>query len=157
MRSHWLFAAVLVLVALWPAVAAPQEPVAPPAPVRPEDLKDNVKARLVGTKTSEARTQHLIVKFETLGPDRKEIQIHFTSGPGSNTTHARTLLAIIGGCRGERDQETGWTKVEDDVEAIFSLPKDGSILLPKDGRPGLTREQYYERCYLVSLKIGAKK
>jgi hypothetical protein len=155
MWSYWLFAAVLV--ALWSMAAATADPDPPAGPVRPEDLKDNVKARLVGSKTSEDRDQHPIVKFETLGEDRKEILLHFPPGPGANTTHARTLLAIIGGCMGERVEGTTWTKVKDGVEAIFSLPKDRSILLPKDGHPGLTVEQYYDRCYLVSLKIGEKK
>lgn len=151
MCSHWLFTVLLVLVALLPTAAAPPDP-DPPARVRPKDLKDNVKARLVGTKTSEARTRHTIVKFETLGADRKEILVSFgpLGTPGGDTTHVATLFAILHSCLGKYDKKTGWVTVKDGVEAIFSLPRPEDV----NSRRSI---DYYDRCYLVSLKFGEQK
>jgi hypothetical protein len=151
MWSYCLFAALLVLVSLQPAAAAPQDP-DQPARARPKDLKDNVKARLVGMKTSEARTRHTIVKFETLGADRKELLVSFGNlgTPGGDTTHVATLFAIFHSCLGKYDKKTDWVTVKDGVEAIFSLPN------PEDANSRRSID-FYDRCYLVSLKFGEQK
>ena len=151
MQSCTSVAGVLVLVVLWPTAAAPQEP---GAPVRPGDLKDNVKVRLVGRQHSDDRSQTVAYEFETLGEDRKVVWFEFRPG-GASTPHTRTLSAVMNGCLGpdkEVDNKEGLIriKVKDGVEAIFSLPKDGI-------RAYGARDEVYERCYLVSLKIGEKK
>jgi len=151
MWSYSLFAAVLVLVVLWPTAAAPQEP---GAPVRPGDLKDNVKVRLVGRQHSDDRSQTVAYEFETLGEDRKVVWFEFRPG-GASTPHTRTLSAVMNGCLGpdkevDNKEELIRFKVKDGVEAIFSLPKDGIHAYG-------ARDEVYERCYLVSLKIREKK
>ena len=150
MWSYSLFAAVLALVALWPTAAAPQDPA---TPVRPEDLKDNVKVRLVAREHRDDRGQTVVYKLETLGEDRKVVWFEFRPG-GASTPHTRTLSAVMNGCLGpdkEVDNKEGLIriKVKDGVEAIFSLPKDGIHAYG-------ARDEVYERCYLVSLKIGEK-
>jgi hypothetical protein len=143
MCGHWLFAAVVVAVVLWPTAAAPADP------VRVNDLKDNVQVRLVAAKVSEGRGQELMAKFETLDEARKEILVGFPAH--SFTTHEQTLMSIIWGCIDHpAPRVAGWRKVKDGVEAIFSVPKDG---IHGYGARGET----YERCYLVSLKLGGKK
>ena len=117
-------------------------------PVRVNDLKGNVKARLVGAKLGQGRVALLIAKFETLD-GKQEIQVVF---PGhSFTTHEATLKAIILSCSdwGDAPDHSQWGRVKG--EAVFSLPEKGAHFTGGQGAKSL------DHCYLVSLKIPTSK
>lgn len=134
MRAGWRLALGLSVVVLGAAAAESQEP------VRVNDLKDNVRARLVGAKQSEARGRWVIARFETLDATRKEVRIVFPAH--SFTTHERTLLTLIEGSVDERGQ------VKAGIEVVFSIPANGASPV---------QDTSLERCYLHSLKLGEAK
>jgi uncharacterized protein YaiE (UPF0345 family) len=145
MGNHWWSAVAFLALVLAPSAARPDEP------VRVNDLKDNVRARLIGAKRSQGRAALLIAKFETQDEARKEVQIVFPAH--SFTTHERTLRQVIEGCLDEREPgEGGWHKVRAGVEAVFSVPEKGASF--QGGGKGA---KSLDHCYLFSLKLqGAK-
>jgi uncharacterized protein YaiE (UPF0345 family) len=145
MCNHRWSAVAFIALFLTPGVAVPDEP------VRVNDLKDNVRARLIGAKRSQGRAAFLIAKLETQDEARKEVQIIFPAH--SFTTHERTLMQVIEGCVDEREPgEGGWHKARAGVEAVFSVPEKGASF--QGGGMGANS---LDPCYLFSLKLkGAK-
>src|SRR5262245_34682641 len=142
MYENWWLAAAVGFAILGPSAAASADP------VRAGEVKGNVEVRLVAARTSDARTQHLIAKFETRDKARAEILVHFPAH--SFTTHENTLMRLIMGCV-ERDPGAGgWRPVKGAVEAVFSVPGGHAGASVTDG-------DALERCFLVSLEIGSSK
>lgn len=142
MKPTLLFAALSWLVS-WSGVSLADEP------VRVNDLRDNVKARLVGVKIGQGRAALLIAKFETIDESKREIEIVFPAH--SFTTHEATLKAIIMSSSdwGGAADSTNWGRVKGEV--IFSMPKKGAHFISTGGAKSL------DHCYLVSLNLEASK
>ena len=134
MRSLVPLSLVGVLLAFGPVSQAVGQP------VLESDLKDNVEARLVAVRRSQARTFHLVAKFETLGKEKRELLVEFHSGTA--TPHERTLMTLVEEATGGRVNDVEWMPSR--IEAVFSLPKAGIVR---------NNRKDYEKCYLVRLKI----
>jgi hypothetical protein len=105
-------------------------------------LPDNVKARLIAARRSPQRTVHLVAKFETMDKDKREILVEFHSTVA--TPHERTLMNLVEACVGGCGPGAGPTWRQAEVEAVFSIPKEGVRYLDREG---------YVKCYLVSMKL----
>ncbi len=134
MRGVVLLSLAVALLASGPVSQAVGQP------VLESDLKDNVKAKLVAVRRSQDRTFHLVAKFETLGKEKRELLVEFHSN--SATPHERTLMTLVEAATGERVNDVEWTPSR--VDAVFSLPQGGMV---RNDR------KFYEKCYLVHLKI----
>lgn len=119
----------------------PERPQAEHKPVLANELKDNVRVRLVAARISDRRGQNLIAKFQTNEKEPTTLVIHFPAH--SFTTHEQTLRAVIRACVDwDNSDDGGWAPAV--VEADFSLPKDGR-------QPGAYSP--LEKCCLVSLRL----
>jgi uncharacterized protein YaiE (UPF0345 family) len=145
MRIHRYSALAFATVILVPLAAAAEEP------VRVNDLKENVRAVLVGAKRSQGRGAWLVAKFETQDDARKEIEIVFPAH--SFTTHERTLMQVIEGSVDERATgDAGWRRVKAGVEVVFSIPEKGA-----GSEGGGTGSKSLDHCYLYSLNLTGTK
>jgi hypothetical protein len=140
--GNWRFAAAFGFAILCYRAAAPADP------VRTGELQGNVKVRLVAARTSEARTQHLIAKFETRDKDRTEILVQFPAH--SFTTHETTLMHLITVGVKRSPEAGGWQPAKGQVEAVFSVPASWA------GARGNGNDSL-ERCFLVSLEVKSDK
>ncbi len=131
---------MLVCAAAW---IFPLGALADDKPVLANDLRDNVRVRLLAARLSETRGRYLLAKCETIEKDPKSVVINFPAH--SLTTHEQTLKAIILSCVDlEKQDQDGWSRAE--AEAIFSVPQD----LGKQP-PG--KHSLLESCFLLSLRL----
>jgi hypothetical protein len=116
-------------------------------PVLVRDLKENVRAVLVGARHSKTRGRYLIVRLKTVEKEPKVIHVAFPAH--SFTTHEQTLRAAVLACVDLTNRDAdGWSPAE--AEAIFSVPRDDA-----KGPPG--RYSRLERCCLLSLRLRSKQ
>jgi hypothetical protein len=125
--------------------AQPKQPAQDDPPRNVETVPGHVTARLVAARNSLERTHQLVVKFETLDKEPREIVLEFPSG--DYTPHQRTLMAVVCACMGWEHpvSHTKWEEAK--VKALFAIPKD---VVAEPGRG-------VDNCFLLSLEPKAAK